>query len=294
MGVVSTQEFGKVFISIKSTTGNFIPQAEKERLVQDLSPFTVASITPVIVDPETIFLVLDVSARFNSNLTTLTSTALASKINDTLINFNKNNLQSFNSSFRHSQVTRLIDDTDDAITSNITKVVLAKFFTPTLNEEVGYTLFFNNRIFNPHARHNSDQGGVTASTGFKVSGDTANEHFFDDDGNGNVRRYYVLAGVKNYIDNTAGTVDYALGTISINPINITSVSDVDGSSSTQIRMTAIPDSFDIIPVRNQILEIDLENTSITTSIDTTEVGDVNVASSSQLATSSTTSIASGY
>ena len=294
LGVVSTQEFGKVFISIKSTTGNLIPQAEKERLVQDLSPFTVASITPVIVDPETIFLVLDVSARFNSNLTTLTSTALASKINDTLINFNKNNLQSFNSSFRHSQVTRLIDDTDDAITSNITKVVLAKFFTPTLNEEVGYTIFFNNRIFNPHARHNSDQGGVTASTGFKVLGDTANEHFFDDDGNGNVRRYYVLAGVKNYIDNTAGTIDYALGTISINPINITSVSDVDGSSSTQIRVTAIPDSFDIVPVRNQILEIDLENTSITTSIDSTEIGDVNVASSSQLATSSTTSIASGY
>ena len=48
------------------------------------------------------------------------------------------------------------------------------------------------------------------------------------------------------------------------------------------------------PVRNQILEIDLESTSITTSIDTTEIGDVNVASSSQLATSSTTSIVSGY
>ena len=69
---------------------------------------------------------------------------------------------------------------------------------------------------------------------------------------------------------------------------------MDGSSSTQIRVTAIPDSFDIVPVRNQILEIDLENTSITTSIDSTEIGDVNVASSSQLATSSTTSIASGY
>ena len=61
-----------------------------------------------------------------------------------------------------------------------------------------------------------------------------------------------------------------------------------------LRVTALPDAFDIVPVRNQILEIDLENTSITTSIDTTEIGDVNVASSSQLATSSTTSIASGY
>ena len=130
LGVVSTQEFGKVFISIKSTTANFIPQAEKERLVQDLSPFTVASITPVIVDPETIFLILMFRQRFNSNLTTLTSTALASKINDSLINFNKNSLQSFNSSFRHSQVTRLIDDTDDAINSNITKVVLGKVLYP--------------------------------------------------------------------------------------------------------------------------------------------------------------------
>ena len=109
-----------------------------------------------------------------------------------------------------------------------------------------------------------------------------------------MRRYFVLAGVKNYIDNTAGTVDYASGTISINPINIASISNVDGSSSTQIRMTAIPDSFDIVPVRNQILEIDLENTSITVSIDSTEIGDVNVASSTQLATSSTTSTTSGY
>ena len=142
--------------------------------------------------------------------------------------------------------------------------------------------------------HNSDQGGVTASTGFKISGDTTNEHFFDDDGNGNVRRYFVLAGVKNYIDNTAGTVDYASGTININPINIASISNVDGSSSTQIRVTAIPDSFDIVPVRNQILEIDLENTSISVSIDSTEIGDVNVASSTQLATSSTTSTTSGY
>ena len=197
LGVSSVQEFGKVFISIKSTTGNFVPEIEKRRLVEDLAPFTVASITPVIVDPETLFLILDVSARFNSNLTTLTSDDLQSTITNTLTNFNNNSLKSFNSAFRHSQVTRLIDDSDTSITSNITRVVMGKFFTPTLNEAVGYTITFNNVFFNPHAGHNAMQGGVIASTGFKVSGDTVNEMFLDDDGNGNIRRFYILAGVKN-------------------------------------------------------------------------------------------------
>ena len=67
---------------------------------------------------------------------------------------------------------------------------------------------------------------------------------------------------------TVGTVDYSAGVISINPISISSVSSVDGSVSTQIRITATPDSLDIIPKRNQLLEIDLVNTSITASSDT--------------------------
>ena len=41
--------------------------------------------------------------------------------------------------------------------------------------------------------------------------------------------------------------------IAINAIIITGVAEVDGSSSTQIRDTVIPNSYDVTPVRNQIL-----------------------------------------
>ena len=294
LGVSSVQEFGKVFISIKSTTGNFIPQSEKDRLVEDLAPFTVASITPVVVDPETLFLILNVSAQFNSNLTTLTAAQLASTITNTLTSFNNNTLQAFNSAFRHSQVTKLIDESDTSITSNITKVVMGKFFRPTLNESLGYNITFNNSIYNPHARHNADQGGVVASTGFRVSGDTVNDMFFDDDGNGNIRRYFVLAGVKNYADNKAGIVNYATGTITLNPLTVSQVLNVDGASSIEIRITALPDSVDIIPIRNQLVEIDLVNTVVNVGLDRLEVGDINTVNIADRATTSYTSTATGF
>ena len=78
----------------------------------------------------------------------------------------------------------------------------------------------------------------------------------------------MLAGVRTYTDNTAGTIDYDTGEIKINPVNITSVLDVDGSSSDEIRITVTPDSQDIIPVRNQIIEIDLTNTTVNVLQDT--------------------------
>ena len=65
------------------------------------------------------------------------------------------------------------------------------------------------------------------------------------------------------------------GEIKINSINITSIDNVDGAASTIIRLTVIPDSTDIIPVQNQILEIDFVNTTINGTVDTTVVGDTS-------------------
>ena len=294
VGVVSTPEYGKVFISVKSTTGNNLTDSEKRTLVNNLAPFTVASITPVIVDPETLFLILEVNAKFNSSLTTETSNSLATAISTTLINFNNSELKQFNSVFRHSKVVGLIDDTDKSITGNITKITMAKFFTPTLLTSVGYTINFNNAVFHPHEGHNGANGGVVASTGFKISGDTVNEVFFDDDGNGNIRSFIIFAGLRNYVDISAGSIDYITGEMKINPISIISISDIDGSASTQIRITITPDSQDIIPVRNQILELDLVNTVVSVLIDTVSTGSGSTTSAAGGSATSSTATISSY
>jgi hypothetical protein len=288
LGVVSTPEYGKVFISIKSTTGNSLTATEKTQLVTDLAPFTVASITPVIVDIQTTKLILQVFFKFDSSKTTKTSSTLSSNISTTLTNFNTNSLGQFEGVFRHSKVTGLIDDTDNSITGNITNITMAHDLKPTLSTSTAYTIRFNNKIYNPHSGHNSTGGGVIASTGFKISGDTTNVMFFDDNGSGVLRLYYLVAGVRVYEDVTVGTVDYTTGSIIINSINITTISNVDGASSSIIRVTATPDSKDIVPLRNQLLEIDFVNSTVTGEIDTVSTGD-SAAGSTYSTTSNYTS-----
>ena len=273
LGVVSTAEYGKVFISIKSTTGLELTSAEKTQLIKDYAPYTVASTTPVIVDPLVTYLILNITFKFNTSATTSTGPELESLVSTTLQNYNSSDLEQFEGLFRHSKVLGLIDNTDTAITSNTTNITLAQKFTPTTTAATSYTINFNNAFYNPHSEHNKSAGGIITSSGFYISGDTTNIHYFDDDGAGNLRLYYISAGARVYADATAGTVTYSTGKIAVNSIYITSADDVDEVASTQIRVTAIPDSKDIVPLRNQLLEIDFTNTSITGQVDTIAVGD---------------------
>ena len=291
LGVTDTAVYGKVYISIKSTTGNDLTTTEKNQLVTDLAPYTVASITPVIVDPETTYLILTIKFKYDSSATTSITADLETSVTSTLTTYNTDNLKQFGSMFRHSQLTGQIDDTDTAILSNVTNVSIGKFFTPTTTASTAYTLNFNNAFYNPHSGHNATAGGVIASTGFKINGDTTNVMYFDDDGEGNLRVYYIVAGVRVYQDSTAGTVTYSTGKISINGIYITDVSDVDGATSTKIRVTATPDSKDIVPVRNQLLEIDFTNSTVTGEVDTIATGDTG-AGATYTTTSAYTSTSS--
>ena len=266
-GVSSNPEYGKVFISIKSTTGENLTSVQKSNLVTAFAPYKVASITPVVVDPETTFLILNVNFNYDSTATTSTKDELASLISTTISNYNSSDLQEFNSSFRHSKLTGLIDDTDTAILNNTTTVTMGKFFTPFASNS-SYTISFNNAFYNPYTGYNTSAGGVIASTGFYLDNDLTTEYFFDDDGSGNLRIYSLSTGqVRTYLNSAAGTVDYSNGTISTTSLLISAVSDVDGASSTKIRVTAIPKSNDIVPVRNQILEIDLINTTTGGTVD---------------------------
>jgi len=289
-GVSSNPEYGKVFISIKSTTGQNLTSVQKSNLVSALTPFKVASVTPVIVDTETTNLILNTTVQYDSSSTSSSSTEIASLVTTTITDYNSSDLQTFNSPFRHSKLLGLIDATDTSILNSTVTVTLGKLFTPTLNTSASYTLNFSNPLYNPHSGHNATAGGIIASTGFYLGGVTSTEYFFDDDGTGNLRIYYLVSGVRTYFDSAAGTVDYTNGTVKINSRTMTGVGNVDDVSSTQVRLTAIPSSYDIVPVRNQILEIDMSNTTVTASVDATATTGVGYITTQTAEGTSTTSV----
>ena len=273
LGVVSTAEYGKVFISIKSTTGVDLTSAQKTQLVTDLAPYTVASTTPVIVDPLTVSLILNINFKFNKSKTSSTVDELEVIAKNALIDYDDEDLGQFEGVFRHSKILGLIDNSDVSITSSSANVTLGQFVTPITTAATSYTINFNNAFHNPHPEHMKASGGVIASTGFYISGDATNIHYFDDDGAGNLRTYYLLAGVRTYTDSTAGTITYSEGKIVTDSIHITSAASVDGIPSTDIRITTVPESKDIVPVRNMLLELDFTNTTVEGEVDTIAIGD---------------------
>ena len=263
-------------------------------MITDLAPYTVASITPVIVDPETTKLRLSVTFNYDSSATTKLSTELVSAVNTTLNTYNSSTIQTFNGQYRASAVSKLIDESDTSILNNTTSVKLSKDFTPEQGTTKSYNVAFNNSMFHPEDGYLEATGGVLSSSGFKVGTDTETEFFFDDDGNGNLRRYALIGTTRSYFDNEAGTIDYNSGYITINNINITAISNVDGSASTSIRLVMTPASNDIVPVRNQLLEIDFANTTITAQVDSASTSGTsfNVSGSGTTTTTTTTTTGS--
>ena len=256
-----TPVYGVVKISIKAGSGSTLTQATKNDIIAQLKKYNVASVRPEIVDAETTSVILNSNIRYDSKKTVKTADTLKSNVVTAITNYNSSTLQKFDGVFRYSKVVGIIDNVDDSVVSNITTIKIRKPFTPTLNTSARYDVYFRNAFYNPHSGHNSDMGGILASTGFKVSGNT-NEMFLDDDGAGNVRRYFLDdSGIKTYANNTQGTINYATGQISLNSLNVTSISNIRGSSSTVIELTVIPNSNDIIPVRNTVVEIDVSNSS---------------------------------
>ena len=168
---------------------------------------------------------------------------------------------------------------------------MAKTFTPTINIATGYTVNFGNPIYNPFSGYNVDGGGSIASTGFFVINDTINQHFFDEDGKGNIRRYYIQSGssTRVIVDSSAGTVDYVTGTVKINALQITTVGLVDEATSSLIRLTAIPNAANIQPTRNLLLNIDTANSTVAGAVDGIASGTTDGVQATQATSFSTTS-----
>ena len=263
-----TPIYGTVVIAIKAASGSTLTTATKQSIVTQLKKYNVASVRPVIVDPETTFILITSNVKYDEKLTTKTATTLKSDITSVLSNFNDNTLQKFDGVFRYSKVTSLIDNTDTSIISNITTIKIRKEFTPTLNSSTRYNIYFRNSLYNPVSGYNSVNGGILESTGFKISGDTTNVFFLDDDGAGNIRRFRLVGSVRTYANNTQGTINYTTGQITITSLSVSSIENIRGSASTVIELTVTPKSNDIVPVRDQILEIDTANSIITVDVDT--------------------------
>jgi len=262
-------EYGKVFISLKPQNSDYLSVAEKSEVQTKLNQLNMLTVRPVIVDAEIVKILLTTVFKYNSNDTTLSKGELETIVRNAIVNFDNTNLNNFDSIFRHSNLVKDIDNANTAILSNITNVRLEKRKQIEIAKSEGLVIEFGNGFFHPHDGHNKASGGILTTTGFKVDGDTVNTYFFDDDGSGVIRRYSMQSGVRVFADQSAGTIDYTSGKISIDAIKFTSTVNSD----TSIDFTVIPSSDDVVAIRGSLIDISVNDIRVTGEVDTISSGE---------------------
>jgi len=265
-------KYGKVFVALKpSQFSNNLTTAEKSTLTTKLSDLSVLTVRPEIVDAEILQILLSTNFKYDPTKTSQTKSALETLVRASILSFDDSELSGFDTLFRHSQLSTKIDSTETSILSNITNVKLRKNYVAVIDGTASdIKLNFGNSAYNPHSGHNMSGGGILSTTGFFLSGDS-NNYFFDEDGNGNVRRYYLNGSTRVYSDNTAGTIIYSTGVISINSLTYSSTSNTDSS----IDFTMIPSSNDVISTKNQLLDITASEIAVSGTADTVASGETS-------------------
>lgn len=247
--------YGKVYIAIKPTVGNVISGDRKTSIKNQLKKYNVMGIDPEFVDASFLYINPTISVYYNPARTSLSASAVQTKVTTAVTNFETNNLGTFTQKkFRYSQLMDAVDNADDSIESNLISVKMERRFIPSITTSSDYNISFNNAIFNPHHGHKY----AISSSAFTYNLQTA---YLDDDGNGVIKIYYLVNNVRTYLNSAAGTVNYSSGLVSLNSFNPTAF------SGSELSIYAEPNSNDIQAVRNQILL--LANTKVTVYDDTT-------------------------
>jgi hypothetical protein len=262
-------EYGKVFVALKPQNSDYLSDTEKTLVTKKLNDLNMLTVRPKIIDAEIVKILISCVFKYNENNTDLSIGELEAVVTSAIQKFDTDNLKNFDSIFRHSNLLKSVDDSNTAILSNTCNIRLRKRGQVKVGETKGYSVTFGNALYNPHSGHNMDSGGITTSTGFYIQGDSVNINYFDDDGKGSLRRYYLSGSTRIYQDSSAGTVDYSTGKITINAINITSTVNTDSS----IDFTVIPSGNDVVATRGNLVDISSEDIKVTAEVDTISSGE---------------------
>jgi len=278
--------YGKVFISIKPYNSEFIPNSVKDNIKKELRKYSVAGIVHEILDLKYLFIEVDSTVYYDSNKT-LSANELKTTVMRNIVNYSDSTeLNKYGARFKYSKFLKLIDESSDAITSNITKVIMRRDLRTLTNQFATYEICFGNEF---HIK--SEKGFNIKSSGFNIRGITDILYLTDipnlNKENGKIV-FFKLNSSSDYqiVNSNAGTIDYKKGEIILYPVNIISTSKFFGEDSI-IEISAIPKSNDVIGLQDLYLQLDINKSVVNMLSDTISSGN-DISGTNYFVTSSYT------
>ena len=257
-------EYGTVSIAIKPKNGTYVSDFQKSRILSDLKQYSISGINQKIIDLKILYVEIDSSIYYNySQISTVES--LKTRITNSLTQYsNSIDLNKFGGRFKYSKVLQVIDNTDNSITSNITKVIIRRDLKTVTEQFAQYELCFGNRF------HINREGYNIKSTGFRISNEPDTVYLTDiPDSTGTNGIIAVITDSKKVIIKSAGTIDYSKGEIRLGTIKISATS----LAGNIIEIQAFPESNDIVGLNDLYLNFSISKSAINMVRDVIASGD---------------------
>lgn len=248
-------QYGRVFISIKPINGPFISNQIKENIKNSLRKYSVAGIVPEIIDLKYLYVEYNSTAYYNTSLAP--SSNYVKSIIDSNLNAysDSSELNKYGARFKYSKFLKVIDDSHNSVTSNITTISIRRDLKPALNQFAEYEICFGNQF---HIKNIN--GYNIKSSGFRVSGSQYTLYLSDTpnaDGKTGSIFFFRVDSSSNpiLVRNNVGSIDYVKGEILLNPVNIISTSKTKTNQSI-IEISTSPKSNDVIGLQDLYLQLD--------------------------------------
>ena len=268
-------EFGTVFITIKPKNGEFVSDFDKQSILSNLKSYTLAGINQKLLDLKLLYVELDSFVYYDPSKVS-TASDLKTRITNGLLSYaSSTDLNKFGGRFKYSKVLNVIDNIDDAITSNISRVIIRRNLRALTNQFAQYELCFGNSF------HINPEGRNIKSTGFTIQGRTDTVYITDipnknSDGTLDGSGKGIIAIVKSSADTSsnlvvasAGIVDYTHGEVILSTVNITSTVKTNNI----IEIQAFPESNDVVGLKDLYLSFAVGDSEINMVKDTITSGE---------------------
>ena len=279
-------QYGKVFISIKPRFGDFLPNLIKENIKSKLKKYAVAGIVPEILDLKYLYIEVNSKVYYNTNLAPSSEFVSSIVQNNAKLYSESTELNRYGARFKYSKFLKIIDDSHESVTSNITTIQMRRDLRVVLNTFVEYQIGFGNEFY-----IKSMEGYNLKTSSFRVS-DIQQEVYLADVPNTNRETGSLFLFTVPAINSTTstivrrnvGNIDYKKGIITLNPINILSTGKIkDGQPIVEI--SATPKSNDVIGLQDLYLQLDISKSNFEMVIDEISSG-LDPSASNYIVTSS--------
>lgn len=264
-------EFGKVFVAIKPLFGNFLSNSIKDNLKTELRKYSLAGIVNEIVDLKYLYVEINTLPYYNPSLS-VGPDNIKSKIIQNLQKYaDSDELNRYGSRFKFSKIQKIIDDSDQAITSNLTDVQMRRDLSIIPNRISEYEICFGNE-FSTENRN----GFNIKTSGFYINNSIDLLYFTDIPNDNMVDGRIVIFRLDSeteprIVNDNAGKIFYTKGEIILNPIIFTSTQKTLGGQPI-IEISTSPKCNDVLGIKDIYLQLDISNSNIDMIPDLTSSG----------------------